>query len=469
MRFLGYELSLRKAAPPALQPPQYANSAESWRFGGTVGEPYTGAWQRNVEWRYDSVLTFSTVYACVTLIASDIGKLHLNYVEKDANNIWHVEQNAAFSPFLRKPNRYQTRQKFIEQWMTSKLIHGNTYVLKERDARNVVVNGYVLDPNGVKVMIAPDGSVWYSLNTSNLAGIESNETLVPASEIFHDINVALYHPLCGVSALTACGLAALQGIRMQENSVKFFTNGSRPGGVLTAPGLIADDTAKRIKEHWDNNFTGANAGKVAVLGDGLKYEQMSVTAVDADLINQLKMSQEQVCSAFHVPAFMVGVGAPPAYNNIESLYQMYYNQCLQAHIESIEAILDDGLQLNTPNQNAGTEFDLDDLLRMDTSTQYKTYGEGVNRGIMTPNEARGKLNLKPVPGGDNPYLQQQNYSLEALAKRDAKPDPFAGPKPAEPPAAPPPAEPQKLLPPPLPKLTFQSALDGLMKGVSNAA
>jgi HK97 family phage portal protein len=443
---------ITKAVPPAsLQPVLSSGWWSNWF--GTIAESFTGAWQRNVEVRLENVLSFSTVYACVTLIASDIGKLHLRYVTRDNNGIWKESESPAFSPFLRKPNRYQTRQKFVENWMTSKLIHGNTYVLKERDERQVVVAGYVLDPLLTKPMITEDGQVWYSLTTSRLAGVDSENgsLLVPASEIFHDVNVPLYHPLCGVSPITACGLAALQGVRINENSVRFFESGSRPGGILTAPALIDDTTAKRVKEHWDNNFTGVNAGKVAVLGDGLKYESLAVTAVDADLINQLKMSSEQVCSAFHVPGFMVNVGQPPSYNNIEALYQMYYSQCLQTHIEGIEAVVDNGLGLIVASQPSGVEFDLDDLLRMDTATQYRTYGEGVARGILAPNEARKKINLPPKKGGDTPYLQQQNYSLEALDKRDSKEDPFNTKPPA--PAAKPPAQvepppPQKLLAPP---------------------
>ena len=224
-----------KAVPPAALQPVASNG---WwgNWFGTILESFSGAWQRNVEVRLENVLSFSTVYACVTLITSDIGKMHLRYIEKDDDDVWSERENAAFSPLLRKPNRYQTRQKFVESWMTSKLIHGNTYALKERDSRNVVVASYVLDPLLTKPMVAPDGSVWYSLSTSKLAGIESENgsLLVPASEIFHDINVALYHPLCGVSPITACGLAALQGVRINENSVKFFENGSRPGGILTA-------------------------------------------------------------------------------------------------------------------------------------------------------------------------------------------------------------------------------------------
>jgi len=68
---------------------------------------------------------------------------------------------------------------------------------------------------------------------------------------------------------------------------------------------------------------------------------------------------------------------------------------------------------------------------MDSITLVTTIQQAVGAGVMSPNEGRAKFDLKPVPGGANPYLQQQNYSLEALAKRDAQDDPF---KPATPPA-----------------------------------
>ena len=97
-------------------------------------------------------------------------------------------------------------------------------------------------------------------------------------------------------------------------------------------------------------------------------------------------------------------------------------------IESLEASLDEGLALPGGYY---TEFDLDNLMRMDTATRYDTKSKAITGGWMSPNEARAAENMQPVAGGESPYLQQQNYSLAALAKRDAKADPFAGaaPKP----------------------------------------
>jgi phage portal protein BeeE len=482
MRLFGFEITRVKQTVPnvpgntgTLLPP-YAGYGN---WFNAIRESFPGAWQRNVEIRLDNVMTFSAVYACTSLISADIGKLCLNLVAKSSDDVWQETENPAYSPVLRKPNHFQTRQKFIESWINSKLMHGNTYVLKERDARGVVVKMYVLDPQTTRVLIAPDGSIFYQLSTNRLAGIDAligveqtqiniqggvpgvdqtevtrGDFYVPASEIIHDVHATIYHPLVGTSPIMACGLAAVQGLAMQNNSVRFFNNGAQPGGVLIAPGEIGERNAKEIKDYWEQNFTGANSGRVAILSDGMKYEPMSITAADAQLINQLRWTSETVCTAFKVPPYMIGVGQIPSYSNVESINLQYYTQCLQPLMEAIEALIDDGLGLlDVANQSLGVEFDLDDLLKMDTNTQYKTYGEGVNKGILAPNEARALVGYGPVAGGDTPYLQQQQFSLAALEKRDAA-DPFAKPKPApaaapavngnSPPANQPAAEPTQL-------------------------
>jgi len=390
-----------------------------------VSEPYTGAWQLNDEINYSSVLTYSAVFACVTLIASDVAKLGLRLVAIDADGIWHEATSSAFSPVLKKPNRYQNRIKFIEHWITSKLIHGNTYALKQRDGRGIVVAMYILDPTKVTPLVATNGDVYYQLTRDDLSELERESVTVPASEIIHDRMVSLYHPLCGVSPIYACGIAAMQGLSIQNNSQQFFANGSSPGGVLTAPGAISDETAKRLKDTWDTNYSGANVGKVAVLGDGLKYEQMAVNAADAQLIEQLKWTADTVCSCFHVQPYMISAGPPPPYANVEPLLLQYYSQCLQSLIENLELCLDEGLELPAPY---GTEVNLDDLMRMDSTTRTNSAQTTITSGGMTINEARKKyFDLGPIKGGETPYMQQQMWPLDQLASRPVPAVPTALP------------------------------------------
>jgi phage portal protein BeeE len=157
---------------------------------------------------------------------------------------------------------------------------------------------------------------------------------------------------------------------------------------------------------------------------------MTVNPVDAQLIEQLKWTAETVCSCFHIQPYMISIGPPPPYANIEPLNIQYYSQCLQSLIENFELVLDEGLELPKPY---GTEFDLSDLLRMDSATKTTVLASQISAGLLKPNEGRKALGHTPVAGGDTPYMQQQMYSLAALAKRDAD-DPFSKPVAALPPA-----------------------------------
>jgi HK97 family phage portal protein len=401
----------------------------------SIREPYTGAWQRNDEVKMDTVLSFSAAFACTSLIMGDLGKLTLRLVQKTDAGIWEEAESPAFSPVLRRPNRYQNGSQFVETWTASKLNSGNAYVLKQRDQRRIVTALYVLDPMRVVPMVTPDGAVYYELKRDDLSGLPLERTVVPASEMIHDRMNALFHPLVGLSPIFACAVAARQGLAIQNNSSKLFSNGSVPGGVLTAPGSILSETATRLKEYWDTNFTGDNVGKVAVLGDGLKYEHLSYNAVDMQLVDQLKLSAETVCSCYHVPPYLVDVGPPPPYANVEPLLQKYYSQCLQGLINALELSLDEGLGLGRQFQNAyGTEFDPDDLIWLDAAAKSKAAQDSI--GTLSPNESRKRFySAPPVKGGDSPMVQQQYYSLEALAERDAA-QPFAKPPaPAPAPAA----------------------------------
>lgn len=380
-----------------------------------IREPFSGAWQRNEEWTVDTVVAYPTVYSCLNLISNDIGKLPHILLEQDGN-IWVPTENPAYSPVLRKPNRYQNHIQFKQWWIMSKLMRGNTYALKVRDNRGVVTALYLLDPCRVQVLVATDGSIFYQLSEDNISGIREDSITVPASEIIHDRMNCMFHPLVGISPLFAAGVVANIGLKVEGNVLSFFGNNSNPGGVLIAPGAISDGTAARLKEYWEENYGGRkNSGKVAVLGDNLKYEPMRMTASDSQLVELLKWTDEKICSVFQVPAYKVGVGDPPSYNNIEAQDQNYYSQCLQIHIEQYELCMDEGLNLP---KNIGIELDLKSLIRMDTSAQVSTLQQEISAGTATINEAREIRGRKPVEGGNSIWKQQQDTSLAALAERD---------------------------------------------------
>lgn len=406
--------SIFKALSEAGHGKKYLSNVPASRgWPWSIKEFDTGYWQRNIEYERKDVLAYHAVFACITLIASDISKLPIKIVRRDSDGIWNEIPFGNYS-VVEMPNSYQNRIQFYESWLLSKYIRGNTYILKERDRNGLVRAMHVLHPDLVLPLVSSEGDVFYQISQDNLSGVQETGITVPASEIIHDRFNCFYHPLVGLSPLFASGLPAFMGQKILENSAHLFQNGGRPSGILTVPEAIKKEDAEAISTSWEQKYGGENYGKVAVLGGSVSYQAISMKAEEAQLIEQLKFTSEMVCSAFHVPPYKIGVGTSPTYNNVEALNLEYYNSALQSPIESIEILLDKGLEFP---ENTGVEFDLDNLLRMDTKSQIETLGAGIDKAIYASNEARKKINLRPVKGGDKPMLQQQMWPIDILSER----------------------------------------------------
>lgn len=446
MNLLGFEITRRKA-----QNLQGVNRYGSWMSSifGPVMESYAGAWQQNVVVApTQTLMSFSAVYACITGIASDIAKMRVKLSENN-DGIWEeITKNQPWLPVLRKPNGYQSRIDFFESWMISKLMYGNAYILKQRQDRRGIVTGlHVLHPGCVKPLVAEDGSVYYQINEDYLAqtglleSVGESQITIPSSEIIHDRMAPLWHPLVGVSPLYACAVSGTLGNNIQNSAAYFFQNRAMPGGILEVQGAPSDETVEALKAKWANNFGGNNSGKVAVLGDGLKFIPMMVTAENSQQTEQLKFVVEDVARAFHYPIWKLS-GSPPPYTKPDQGQVIYYSDCLQVHIEKIEECLDNGLELPL---GLGTEFEIEGLLRMDMLSMY----ESINAAgkFMKLDEQRFRANLQPLPiGGDTVYKQEQDHSIEAVAKRDASDDPFGTAKPKALPKPEPQPEPESTTP-----------------------
>lgn len=408
---------------------EYLNSLFGNPFATFAGflarEGNAGDWQKGIlaPTSLSDLTAFSAVFACVSRIAADVSKLCIEVKKRqqDGTYVPYPPESPWWGPVL-KPNDFQNRIQFFTYWLVCKALYGNVYILKRRERPGGMVRGfYILDPRRVLPMVTQDGSVYYGLGADDLSEVPQGMT-VPSSEIIHDRGATLWHPLIGVSPVRACAMSALQGVMIQSHATRFFQNLSRPSGMLTSPGTIDDVTATRLKNEWQALYSGSNFGKVAVAGDGLEYKPFTMPADDAQLIEQLGWTVEDVARAFQMPLHKINAGPPPTQTNVEALELQYYSGCLQPYIEAIELCLTEGLGMPP-----GTclEFDLEGLLRMDSATQIDILTKAVGGALMKPDEARARRNLPPVPGGDSVYMQQQNYSLAALAKRDAKEDPFA--------------------------------------------
>jgi HK97 family phage portal protein len=462
MRLFGFDIT----RPPAQQS-KALQTVDAGRGGWfpltqTIHEPFTGAWQTNTGLAAEDCFSYWAVLRCINIIASDIAKLELKLL-RESGDVDEEADSPAFSPVLRTPNHFQNSLQFFQSWMESKLTRGNTYVLKERDNRDVVTALYVLDPWRVRPLVSDaDGSVFYELQQDYLNQVQTSIVAAPASEVIHDRWNTLYHPLCGLSPLHAAGLTAGMGKKIQNNSTVFFNNASMPSGMLLAPERISDDQAKRLKDHWEVNYGALQAGKVVALGGGLEFKPLRMTSQDSQLIEQLKWTDSTIAGAFGVPAYMINAGTAPAYNNVDALSTQYFTQCLQVHIKSIEKCLNAGLGL--VDAGYSVQFELDDLLRMDTASLVTTLQNAI-KGIITANEARKKLGYGPKPGCDTVLTQQQNVSVENASNQEIKPTPAPGQGPQ---GQGPGAQPADGNPPSIDAVQAARALLAIHKGLNHA-
>jgi len=432
MRIFGLEI---RRAEKAL------HAVSDWQGGWRrILEPYTGAFQQNVEEKRGTVLCYPTLYACLNRISQDLGKLPFVLKQEAANGICKPVENPAYSPVLRKPNHYQTAQQFREAWVLSKLIHGNAYILKQRDERGVVVKLYVLDPCRVLPMVSDSGDVFYQINyqyTTDLAppvllnklalSEDGKQLVIPAREIIHDRLNCFHHQLIGVPPVCAAHWPAVKNLKILKSSAEFFGNNAQPGGILTAPAGMSESDAAALKAYWDTNFAGTNSGKVAVIGADMKFTSFAMKSADSQLVEQMRYSDEQICQPFGIPPFKIGIGSIPAGLGVDAINLLYYDDALSGHIESMENLLDEGLAVSPP---LGVWIDTEPLLRMDESRKADTQTKLVGGGISTPNEGRLKFNLAPLDGGDTVYMQQQDFPLDQVRKNkivDAEQNPIQAP------------------------------------------
>lgn len=345
-------------------------------------------------------------------------------LSRDSAGIWEeITENQPWLPLLRTPNRYQDIQQFLEHWIISKLIYGNTYIYKIRDARGVVSELYILHPSCIKPLIAPNGDVYYEVQRDDLSGLTEDRLeelnsdygrlAIPASEIIHDRINPLWHPLIGISPLYACGTAATLGSAIQNSATVFFQNRGMPGGHLTAPGEISDETATRLKQQFETGFTGDNVGKLLVTGDGLTFEPFEFEALKQQQKEQFDGAVEDVARAFRYPIWKL-TGKTPPYTKPDQAQTMYYTDCLGPHIVAVEKRLDSGLELPL---GLHCEFDLDELLRMDQSALHESLNAAGK--FMRLNEQRFRANLEALAkGGDTVYRQEQDHSVEFVHDMD---------------------------------------------------
>ena len=368
------------------------------------GEP--GWFQRDLVNDYTgNSLAFSAVYSCIELVSGHIAMMPIQHWQMGSNGSNGELNDSRVISVLNSPNSFSTRFDLIKRLVSDALQYGNGYLLAVRNGRGEVVELIRPMAKAVAPLITESGEVFYSISLTGVDGTVSETIIAPDRDVLNlRMQTMPYNPLKGVSPIVASASATHLGRSIINQSAAFFQNQSRPSGALQTEGKLSDTAAVKLKERWESLFSQGGVGKTAVLEEGLKWQPLTMTAIDAALVDQLKMSVEDVARAFRVPTTLLAYDSH-AWKSVESLYRQYLTSALSPIMTALELQLGKLFGLN-PMKNT-LEFDESALLRAEFDIRMQALSKAVQGGIYSPNEARRMENLPPVDGGDQPFLQRQ--------------------------------------------------------------
>lgn len=364
----------------------------------------------------NSPLEVSTVYSCIKIISEEMARLNIEHLVPKESGGLEKNKNSAPYRVLRNPNDYQTRSDFILYLMLNLLKDGNAYNLAVFDNRGAVSQLHPLPARSCTPYVVTDtGEIFYSFSTFDVVPNEySYGTMVPQRYILHNKLFTPTHPLIGQSPLVAAAMSMASHQSINAQTASFFTNMSRPDGLLTTPKPLPKEAARRLKDAWEDRA----AGRTPILDNDIKYQPLTMTAVESEIVQQFGLSLRQIANVFRIPLDFLGDTEKATFNNVEQMQKRFILSTLGFYLEHLETSFDK--YFNLPATQS-IKFDLESgMMRPDFGDRMAALSKGVTGAILTPNEAREKENLPPIDGGDDAYLQRQNWPLGMLGE-DAEP------------------------------------------------
>lgn len=349
----------------------------------------------------DSAMQISAVWACVKLLSETVASLPVNVYKKTSNGRELAPEFWFAQLMNRKPNRYQTRVEFFETLMLNLALHGNAY------CKIVRVGGKIrsllpIMSSQVEPMLLPDGSVVYQYQSDGGMEVYSSES------IWH---VKLYgNGIIGKSPI-AFGRNMIGIAQATDKTVtKIYSNGGKRSGVLSMDRLLTPEQRQAVRDNFSTLTTGTSE-RLLVLENGMKFDPISMSPQDIELLASRKYQLEEICRWFGVPSVLVNdtSGSTTWGSGVEQLVSGFYKLNLRPYLERIENSVSCNLFSANEADQYEFEFDFEGLLRSDFKSRLEAYRTAVAGTIMTPNEVRKLEGLPLVEGGDM-LLSQVNMA-----------------------------------------------------------
>ena len=393
--------------------PTNATSGSSYRFflgGSTSGKAVTER----------SAMQMTAVYSCVRILAEAIAGLPLHlYTYKDDGGKEKAIGHPLYLLLHDEPNPEMSSFVFRETLMTHLLLWGNAYAQIIRNGKGEVVALYPLMPNRMTVDRDSSGQLFYSyqMNNTDAPTMKAGTVILKPSDVLHIPGLG-FDGLVGYSPIAMAKNAIGLAIATEEYGAKFFANGATPGGLLEYPGTVKDPD--RVRESWNKGFSGTqNAGKVAILEEGMKYTPISIAPEQAQFLETRKFQINEIARIFRVPPHMVGDLEKSSFSNIEQQSLEFVKYTLDPWVVRWEQSLSRALFTPEEKKRYFFKFNVEGLLRGDYQSRMNGYATARQNGWMSANDIRELENLDRIPAEDGGDLYLINGNMLPLVHAGA--------------------------------------------------
>ena len=365
-----------------------------------------------------SAMQMTAVYSCVRILAEAVAGLPLHlYRYKEDNGKEKAIDHTLYHLLHDEPNPEMSSFVFRETLMTHLLLWGNAYAQIIRNGKGEVIALYPLIPNRMTVNRDENGQLYYEYSSASddINSNSSRTVVLMARDVLHIPGLG-FDGLVGYSPIAMAKNAIGMAIACEEYGAKFFANGAAPSGVLEHPGTIKDP--KKVREAWQSQFGGSsNAGRVAVLEEGMKYTPISISPEQAQFLETRKFQINEIARIFRIPPHMVGDLEKSSFSNIEQQSLEFVKYTLDPWVIRWEQSLMRALLSNDEKKEYFIKFNLEGLLRGDYESRMKGYSIGRQNGWMSANDIRELENLDRISREDGGDLYLVNGNM--LPLRDA--------------------------------------------------
>lgn len=365
----------------------------------------------------ETAMRLSTVYACIRVLSESLAQLPLKVYERLPGGGKREAPDHPLYPLLHlRPDPERTAYSWKETSMGHLCSWGNSYSYIEhgRDGRVKAIR--LLKPTNVTPRrLVENDQLVYDVNDSRGAPLR----FLP-EQILH-VPCLGFDGVMGYSPIRMAAETIGIGIAAEQHSASTFGNGAMPSGILSYEGELDDEALQRLKTDWKNSFSGAkNVGNTAVLEGSMKYTPLTISALDAQLIETLKFNRSEIAGIFRVPGHLINDLEHATYSNIDQLSLEFVMFTLAPHLTRYEQAMNWRLFLPSERGRYFVEFVTDGLLRGDVKSRYEAYRTAISSGMKSINEVRASENLPPIADGDEHLVQGAMITLNKAVAEGRK-------------------------------------------------